>query len=107
MKAVRAFAHPTKPGNNRDGVSTIDHADTSLSSDFIAAAGPARFLLPVRRPALGSNPIDRTRGNSTVVVLIRGGTIVNHDHSRRADVLVRDGAIAAIEPTSTRRRVRR
>jgi dihydropyrimidinase len=23
--------------------------------------------------------------------LIRGGTVVNHDHSRRADVLVRDG----------------
>jgi len=28
--------------------------------------------------------------------LIRGGTIVNHDSSRRADVLVRDDAIAAI-----------
>ena len=31
-----------------------------------------------------------------MVVLIRGGTIVNHDSSRRADVLVRDGAIAAV-----------
>jgi dihydropyrimidinase len=31
-----------------------------------------------------------------VAVLIRGGTIVNHDSSRRADVLVRDGMIAAI-----------
>ena len=31
------------------------------------------------------------------MVLIRGGTIVNHDSSRRADVLIRDGAIAAIE----------
>ena len=28
--------------------------------------------------------------------LIRGGTVVNHDASRRADVLVRDGTIAAI-----------
>jgi dihydropyrimidinase len=28
--------------------------------------------------------------------LIRGGTIVNHDHARRADVLVGDGTIAAI-----------
>lgn len=28
--------------------------------------------------------------------LIRGGTVVNHDHSRRADVLVRDGVIVAI-----------
>ncbi len=28
--------------------------------------------------------------------LIRGGTIVNHDHSRRADVLVKDGVVAAI-----------
>ncbi len=28
--------------------------------------------------------------------LIRGGTIVNHDYSRRADVLLRDGVIAAI-----------
>ena len=28
--------------------------------------------------------------------LIRGGTVVNHDHSQRADVLVRDGVIAAI-----------
>jgi dihydropyrimidinase len=29
--------------------------------------------------------------------LIRGGTVVNHDHARRADVLVRDGVIVAIE----------
>lgn len=28
--------------------------------------------------------------------LIRGGTIVNHDHSARADVLIRDGRIVAI-----------
>jgi dihydropyrimidinase len=28
--------------------------------------------------------------------LIRGGTVVNHDHSRRADVLIKDGVIAAI-----------
>jgi dihydropyrimidinase len=32
------------------------------------------------------------------VVLVRGGTIVNHDHARRADVLIRDGEIAAIGP---------
>lgn len=29
-------------------------------------------------------------------VLIRGGTIVNHDHSRRADVLVEDGTIVVV-----------
>ena len=29
--------------------------------------------------------------------IIRGGTIINHDHSRRADVLIRDGTIAAID----------
>src|ERR1700761_9095577 len=27
---------------------------------------------------------------------IRGGTVVNHDHTKRADVLIRDGVIAAI-----------
>ncbi len=30
-------------------------------------------------------------------ILIRGGTIVNHDHSRRADVLVSDGKIVAVD----------
>jgi len=29
-------------------------------------------------------------------ILIRGGTVVNHDHSRRADVLVDDGRIVAV-----------
>ena len=29
-------------------------------------------------------------------ILIRGGTVVNHDHSRRADVLVDDGVIVAV-----------
>lgn len=29
-------------------------------------------------------------------LLIRGGTIVNHDHSRRADVLIKEGTIAAV-----------
>ena len=29
-------------------------------------------------------------------ILIRGGTVVNHDHSRRADVLIDDGKIVAI-----------
>jgi dihydropyrimidinase len=29
-------------------------------------------------------------------ILIRGGTVVNHDHSKRADVLVTDGKITAI-----------
>ena len=28
--------------------------------------------------------------------LIRGGTVVNHDHSQRADIVIRDGVIAAI-----------
>ena len=28
--------------------------------------------------------------------LIRGGTVVNHDHSRKADVLIHDGVIAAV-----------
>jgi dihydropyrimidinase len=31
-----------------------------------------------------------------MTTLIRGGTVVNHDHSQRADVLVCDGVIAAI-----------
>jgi dihydropyrimidinase len=31
-----------------------------------------------------------------VATLIRGGTVVNHDHSRRADVLINDASIAAI-----------
>ncbi len=30
--------------------------------------------------------------------LIRGGTVVNHDHSMRADVLIADGKIAAVGP---------
>src|SRR6202051_354642 len=29
-------------------------------------------------------------------ILIRGGTVVNHDHSRRADVLVEGATIAAV-----------
>ncbi|HTN95527.1 MAG TPA: dihydropyrimidinase, partial [Nordella sp.] len=29
-------------------------------------------------------------------ILIRGGTVVNHDHSRRADVLIDDGRIVAV-----------
>ena len=29
-------------------------------------------------------------------ILIRGGTVINHDHSRRADVLVDDDKIVAI-----------
>ena len=33
-----------------------------------------------------------------MAVLVRGGTIVNHDHSRRADVLIVDGEIAAVGP---------
>src|SRR3954470_21867548 len=40
-----------------------------------------------------------------MVLLIRGGTVVNHDHSRRADVLIDGDTIAAIapaiEPTSS------
>jgi dihydropyrimidinase len=31
-----------------------------------------------------------------MALLIRGGTVVNHDHSRRADVLVDDGTIVAV-----------
>ncbi len=30
-------------------------------------------------------------------ILIRGGTVVNHDHSKRADVLVEGGKIIAVE----------
>ena len=29
-------------------------------------------------------------------ILIRGGTVINHDHSRRADVLIEGGTIAAV-----------
>lgn len=31
-----------------------------------------------------------------MAILIRGGTVVNHDHSRRADVLVEGGTVAAV-----------
>jgi len=31
-----------------------------------------------------------------MAILIRGGTVVNHDHSCRADVLVEGGTIAAV-----------
>ena len=31
-----------------------------------------------------------------MATLIRGGTVVNHDHSRRADVLIEDGKIVAV-----------
>jgi len=33
---------------------------------------------------------------ATKPTLIRGGTVINHDHSRRADVLVADGRIVAV-----------
>jgi dihydroorotase-like cyclic amidohydrolase len=33
-----------------------------------------------------------------MAILIRGGTVVNHDWSRRADVLVVDDKIAAVAP---------
>jgi dihydropyrimidinase len=32
-------------------------------------------------------------------ILIRGGTVINHDHSRRADVLVDDETVVAIGPS--------
>lgn len=32
-------------------------------------------------------------------LLIRGGTVVNHDHSRRADVLIEGGSIVAVAPS--------
>ena len=38
--------------------------------------------------------------------LIRGGTVVNHDYSTRADVLIADGKIVAVGRSWTRRRVR-
>src|SRR5918997_1661191 len=31
-----------------------------------------------------------------MATLIRGGTVVNHDHSRRADLLVEDGTVKAV-----------
>ncbi len=31
-----------------------------------------------------------------MVMLIRGGTVINHDHSRRADVLIDGGKIIAV-----------
>ena len=33
-----------------------------------------------------------------MAILIRGGTVVNHDHSRRADVLVVDDKIVGVDP---------
>src|SRR6201996_1275783 len=32
------------------------------------------------------------------MILIRGGTVINHDHSARADILVNDGMIVAVGP---------
>src|ERR1700733_15522621 len=34
-----------------------------------------------------------------IMILIRGGTVVNHDHSWRADVLVDDGIVKAVGPS--------
>ncbi len=34
-----------------------------------------------------------------MTILIRGGTVVNHDHSRRADVLVDGETIVAFGPS--------
>ena len=34
-----------------------------------------------------------------MTILIRGGTVVNHDHSSRADVLVDEGTIVAVGPS--------
>jgi dihydropyrimidinase len=34
----------------------------------------------------------------TTTILIRGGTVINHDHSARADVLVADGRITGVGP---------
>jgi len=31
-----------------------------------------------------------------MAMLIRGGTVINHDHSRRADVLIEAGKIVAV-----------
>ena len=31
-----------------------------------------------------------------MAILIRGGIVVNHDHSKRADVLIEGGAIVAV-----------
>ena len=33
-----------------------------------------------------------------MTTLIRGGTVVNHDHSQRADVLIDDGRIVGVMP---------
>jgi dihydropyrimidinase len=38
-------------------------------------------------------------GDVIVFILIRGGTVVNHDHSVRADVLIAGGTIAAVGPS--------
>src|SRR5271155_4314820 len=35
----------------------------------------------------------------SMTILIRGGTVVNHDHSSRADVLIAGGIIAAVGPS--------
>src|SRR5882724_11570488 len=45
--------------------------------------------------SLAATVIDRQFGDC-MSLLIHGGTVVNHDHSRRADVLVDGGIIAAI-----------
>jgi dihydroorotase-like cyclic amidohydrolase len=39
----------------------------------------------------------------TMSILIRGGAVINHDHSRRADVLIEGETIAAVALRSSRR----
>src|ERR1700722_3591270 len=43
-----------------------------------------------------TSPAPGGKGEPAVATLIRGGTIVNHDSSRRGDVLVEEGTIVAI-----------
>src|SRR5271156_5144649 len=62
---------------------------TTLRGSSAASSRPAR-----RRSTLAAG--DGYSVERDMMKLIRGGTVVNHDHSRRADVLIRDGVVTAI-----------
>src|SRR5947208_10132871 len=64
---------------------------------------PRRRTPRLRRERVASRRSSRNRtvrkdvSGTTVDLLIRGGTIVNGDGSRRSDVAIRDGVVVAID----------
>ena len=69
-----------------------------------AAANPTTSLQR-RTGAATTNPPKKTilSGGLPMAMLIRGGTVINHDHSRRADVLIEADKIVAVAEKIARR----